>query len=117
MKIKVELTSTEVNKARKVSTNIAKALSKALNRDFTEENEKEFKKDFDTVLTTKSSNMNTGDINCHASEDGKGTVIDINLKTSFVTSVLNIADIFYVGVADFMLKIRDPFKNFIEKFM
>lgn len=121
MKIKIELTSTEVKKLRNVSANVIKEVTRSVDGDFTKQDEKDFKEKYDNTLSGYNAKCKIGDINCYEAsvenKSGKGSIININVKSSFVFASLNLLDAFYSGIGKFILKIKEPLETFIEKFM
>lgn len=120
MKIRIEMTKTEVQKLRKTSASVAYSIGKTIDEDMAKDYDKKFKDSFDKALNSKQSSK-LGSVSAYDSGVGKppsgGKIIEIDLKAGFVNSTLSLVDVFYVSVADFIIKISAPFEKFADKYM
>ena len=120
MKIRIELTNKEVQKLKETSQSVTSSILKSVDEDFSTDRENEFQEKFDKIFESETSNK-IGKFSaqyCDTTEEGvKDSVINIDLNTDFVQSMLGLADIFYVAIADFITKIKTPFEKFAEKYM
>jgi len=120
MKIRIELTKTEVRKLERVIINVSKEMEKVIDGEIAEDYETTIKESFDELLNS-SHTSKIGTITAHDSSveniSGEGKIINMNLKIGFVISMLSIAAVFYTAAAAFIIKIKEPVEKFFTKYM
>lgn len=116
MKIKIELTKSEASKIKKVALNVSEQLYVCSDEEFDKETRDSYVEGIDKVI------YNTSEKNKYISykseeQDNGASEINIELKTKFVTDLLNIVDIFYVYIAKFINNVKKPVIDFVEKYL
>ena len=115
MKIKIELTKTEVSKIRKTLENVSKQIYKISDQEYTASDKKEFSEIMDTIFVNGSNKNHYCKYKSNSTEKGSSE-INIELTSKFITDLMNICNIFYVGIAKFVINIKKPFYDFVNKY-
>ena len=117
MKIKIELTKTEVKKFKSVATKVAnEVVSLCDDRDLIKDAKKEIREGINGLV--EDSRAIAGNFGDATIIPDNGTLTyEINLKSKFTVSLLHIVEIFYVGFAKFINKIKKPVEEFVETYI
>lgn len=122
MKIKIELTKSEVAAIKKTSKKVSYSYVDLLNTEIEDENVRyhycDFFNDrkFDHIINTEQHKNKIGTYESTVQDNGN-VVMDITLKAVFIKELLNLGGIFCEGVARFAASMVKPVQRFFEKFM